>query len=496
MTDRFDDRLIERELQEVLGGDTPGPELEARLLQAAGAGPVKRIVPARAPGRRITAPVPRRSMATAWFAAAAALVVTAAIVAGVVAFSLQRPAGLTAPQADGTAGTSNRSVTAPGASSATERRPEQARPPAANGAFRDQHEPAEVEPLPALPRTPGDNTEEPAQQPEPAPQPPQPEPKRDVIDKPQPGPASPDTTSPPAQPAARVVVGNLAGADRVKARLADTEPWVDFEGGDLLAGMQLKTAKAASFQLAGGAAVRFEGELALKQAHQITELVLLARRSELLVDNAGCAQPCRVVASDFACTTLGVLHAEHEGAALALMCFEGSAQIGTFSLAAMQRVRVTDKGAGKPVAIKPADARPQIIKDAPARVLARGDFEAQGGVARVSGANADIAALLGEMKALPGAVLKLRYRVTGGKALYVQLQQTAGDLQFGKWVALARVGDWQELEVALADLARDDGKGEGPPAPGEVLRALRVFVQDGDKPTLEIDWFEVSRRAN
>ncbi|MBK9973361.1 MAG: hypothetical protein IPP14_01055 [Planctomycetes bacterium] len=76
------------------------------------------------------------------------------------------------------------------------------------------------------------------------------------------------------------------------------------------------------------------------------------------------------------------------------------------------------------------------------------------------------------------------------------MQQTAGDLQFGKWFALARTGEWQELEVALADLTRDDGKGEGPPAAEEVLRTLRVFVQDGDKPTLEMDWFEISRRVS
>ncbi len=509
MTDRFDDRLLDCELHEALGGDAPSPDLHARLLKAVGVAPAAavRVVPLRAPGRRITAPLPRRSRASAWVAAAAALVVAAVVFGVAVLPSLLQTPSIGPSQSDDTAGASNRPLVVPGESEGKQRQTQDSNQQPYNNAVPDEYSPGENRPTQPWPSQAPDTEplQKPLQKPLPetptkpeaVPEVPKPDlPKQGVIEKPQPDTTSPDNSSQPAKPAAPAVLGTMAGTQRVKSRLSDAEPWQDFAGGDLTAGMQLKATKAVSFRLPDGATARFEGELSLRKTGEFTELALLARRSELMLDNAGCAQPCIISCGQGSCSANGVLHAQLDGSGLSLACFEGNARVGPLSLSAMQRVRINDKGAGKPTAIIAIEARPQIVQDAPARVLARGDFDDQGGVAKVTGNNAEVVAVLGEIKALAGATLKMRYRVTGGKALYLQLQQTAGDLQFGKWFALARTGEWQELEVALADLTRDDGKGEGPPAAGEVLRTLRVFVQDGDKPTLEVDWFEISRRAN
>lgn len=508
----FDDRMIERDLEEALGNDGPSPGLRERLLAATGvrtgarsasegsvASPVAddgshpgKVVAMRP--RRITAQVQRRSSAPVWIAAAAALV----LALGIVGLAIQPKKGpdalaggnqsIESPRSPSGAGTANlpaeKAPKASGNQSATE--PGNSPAPAPKG------EPIEPqpEPLPVLPQP----EPKPAPVPKPGPEPAPPKPD-DVVEKPKPEP-KPDGTEvkPEPAPQPRQIAATLLGADKIKARGSDTEEWVDFKGGDVTLGLQLKAARAAELRLADGALLRFEGELVLHEAGGTMQAVLLARRSELYLDNAGCKAAVQILAGDLECSALGAIHAEHDGNAILLACYEGRVDHGAQHLVAGHQAKLNEKGLGKAGEVKPP--RPSLVRNAGLRVLARGDFEDQGGAAKVAGPNADVAAPLGEFVVLAGATLKLRYRVKGGKALYVQLQKTAGDIQYGKWVPLAKVGEWQELEVPLAELARDDGKGEGMPVIGEVIRTLRVFVQDGEAPELEIDWYEISRRAN
>ncbi|MBK9973362.1 MAG: hypothetical protein IPP14_01060 [Planctomycetes bacterium] len=376
MTDRFDDRLLDRELQEALGSDAPSPELHARLLKAVGAAPVAavRVVPLRAPGRRITAPVPRRSRAFAWVAAAAAMVVAAVVFGVAVLPSLLQTPSFGPAQADDAAGASYQPAGTPSESGRTQsptRDPKQ--PPINKTASNDPSRGESDLPGPTPRQAPGPEPlhkppQETPPKPEALPEVPEPEvPKHGVIEKPQPDTTSPDNTSQPPKPVAPVVLGTMVNAERVKSRLAEGEPWQDFGGGDLAAGMQLKATKAASFRLSNGATGSFEGEVAIRLTGEFTELALLARRSEFMLDNAGCAQPCIISGGQGSCSATGVLHAQLDGAALSVACFEGNARVGSFSLSAMQRVRINKKGAGKPTAIKATEARPQIVQDAPAR---------------------------------------------------------------------------------------------------------------------------------
>jgi len=476
----FDDRMLERDLEEALGGDAPSPELRNRLLDTASRKPAARVIPMRP--RRITAPVPKRSNAPAWIAAAAAVL----IAAGIIGLAMQQPkpereqavsasnqpAPAPKPQAERTAPTpeANQAVPLP-----TSNEPQL--PPAPRPDPRPEHVPPVAPKLPPVPV------------PEPAPKP------DDVVEQPKPEPKPEGTEAKPEPvPPSRKLGATLIGTGKLKSRQTDAEAWVDFTGSEIMLGTQLKALKPVELRMSDGGLLRFDGELALMEESGALQVALLARRTELYLDNAGCKSALGVRVGTLSCTALGVIHAEHDGAALVLACYEGRVECGAQQLAAGQQAKLGEKGFGKSSDVK--TPRPRLVQDASARVLIRGDFNEQGGVARVSGPNADVAAPLGELACLAGATLKIRYRVKGGKALYVQLQKTAGDVQYGKWVPLAKVGDWQELEVSLADFSRDDGKGEGAPAPGELVRTLRVFVQDGEAPELEIDWYEISRRAN
>lgn len=500
----FDDRMIERDLEEALGNDGPSADLRERLLAATGAqtgarsasegavashrpsenaGPAK-VIPMRP--RRMTAPVPKRSRAPAWIAAAAAVLIAVGLI-GLAAYQPQ-------PEQEASASAANEPVTPKG----TVNNP--VATPSANT-------PAPV-PAPEAPRVPAPGPEgnEPAPQPAPQPTPepkpgpapepaPQPQPKpEEVVEQPKPEP-KPEGTEAKPEPAPQPVkvAALLLGGEKLKCRRGESEPWADYAGGEIHYGLQLKAARPAELRLNDGALLRFDGELELRVDAATVQAVLLARRSELYLDNAGCsALVIRV--GDLACSALGVVHAEHEGTAVGLACFEGRVDHGAQQLKAGQQAKLGDKGLGKATDIK--GARPSLVAQAGPRVLVRGDFDDLGGIAKASGDNPDVTTALGDLAVLAGATLRLRYRVTGGKALYVQLQKSAGDTQYGKWIPLAKVGDWQELEIPLSDLARDDNKGQGAPVIGEILRTLRVFAQDGQSPTLEVDWYEVSRRAN
>lgn len=500
----FDDRMIERDLEEALGHDGPSADLRERLLAATGAqtgarsasegavawhgpsekgGPAK-VIPMRP--RRVTAPVPKRSQAPAWIAAAAAVLIAVGLI-GLAAYQPQS-------EHEASAIAANEPATPKGVAN------HPAATPVSNGPA-----PAPAPEVPGMP-APGPVGNEPVPQPapqptpepkpEPAPEPvPPPQPKpEEVVEQPKPEPKPKDTEAKPdPAPLPARVAALLLGGEKLKSRRGDSEPWADFAGGEVQFGLQLKAAKPAELRLNDGALLRFDGELVLREDAATVQAVLLARRSELYLDNAGCSALV-IRAGDLACSALGVVHAEHEGSAVGLACFEGRVDHGAQQLKAGQQAKLGEQGFGKATDIK--GARPSLLAQAGPRVLARGDFDAEGGIAKASGDNADVTTALGEMPVLRGATLRLRYRVTGGKALYVQLQKSAGDTQYGKWIPLAKVGEWQELEIPLSDLARDDNKGQGAPVIGENLRTLRVFAQDGQSPTLEVDWYEISRRAN
>ena len=98
-----------------------------------------------------------------------------------------------------------------------------------------------------------------------------------------------------------------------------------------------------------------------------------------------------------------------------------------------------------------------------------------------------------ELTVVPGMELRLRFKPSKAGALYIQLQEEAGALQWGKWTKLVKDGEWLEWTIPFDELQRDDGRSEAPLAIGDRFKTINLFIQDGAEASLDVDWVEVVR---
>ncbi len=487
MTEPLDnphDRLLDRDLREVLGGDAPDPALRDRVLRAAQG--------KRHSGRLL--PMPRkRSSWGAMIAAAAAI----ALALGVFAYAATQ----LNQQAPGTAPATTPSQPAPSATAAEGNRPQKApqkapqdqpknqqddTPPAPQ---RDPDQPAPAQPEPAAPQ-PGPSPEPSA--PEPAPEPP-----RSDVESPEPGPETEPRTAPaPDSPRERRVVATVSADAKLKFRADGTSKWQSLEGTEIEAGWQVQAARATDFTLSSGAQLRLDGELEWG-AH----LKLTSRGTKLYIDNLG-SEAVTISADMGDCLVTGAVYIELASTALELSILHGSVTCGSEKLAAGEFAKLAAKGLSGRRALKDAERAPALLRGMPPRVLLDREFHdgeklfagtLRDGLAFCEGENSLVEFSGNELLVLPGAQLRLRFRVTGGKALYVQIIDSYGNKQFGLWKPVAAQGEWTEWEIALSELQGDGNRGVAPPAEGDVIRSVKIYVQDGADARLELDRVTIVR---
>jgi hypothetical protein len=466
----FDEQLIDRDLSEALGGDAPAPELKQRIL-ASVATPRTR----RPSGRILPLPARRRPWG-AYVAAAAAL----AIAIAAFGWAMTRPTTEVKPE-EQTTPVSENPV-----------KPERVKPDP-----RKEESP-EPEPTPEPEPEPQDGGEsepkpEPGSTPEPEPEPtPEPAPEKpdDVVDKPQPKPEpeTPDTQAPKEE---RKVVALLAVEGKLKYRTRDDGNWEKLEGLEIEPGWQLKSDANSDLTLANGTRVRFQGELSLDDS----QLTLLGRRTEVYVDNLGLESTLALLRDELRMEMTGSeAYFEASGTGVEIICFEGGVTAGE-RIGARQTARFSARGLSGLRDVKANERAPHFMKDMPPRRVYFSGFDAEtDGIARCKGENSSLTLKLEkELANVNGAELRLRFRPANAGALYVQLQQVAGQKQWGKWVPLAKKGEWLEWSIPLAELQRDDGRSEALMQVGDTFATINLFIQDGAAAELEVDWVEIVR---
>lgn len=493
---RFDERMLDRDLEESLGGDAPS-DLRDRIL-AAHAAPVRRRT-----GRVRVAPAPqgRRASQTAiWGVAVFALSVVAAAVV-LWSYVVTRPA--------------------------------QSTPGVAGGA---QNAPANVQPAPSLPvqganepaRLPKEEAPKPQPQPEePRPQPPsQPQPQAppkpappseapkppDEVEKPTPPSEAPKETqpkpteTPKAERAKLGVVLALPKGVKLQVRDSEGENWREAEGEVLCAGTFLKAAHAVDFTL-GDALVRFEGTLRLDKAEGAIRVDLIERKTQVWCDNLGGRTPLLLGLRDMSAAMNDALaHFEAGSSSLEIACVEGSVSAGSSTLEAGSFAMLSAKGLSRPRELTASERQPRLIAGMAARRLLREEFteepagklyggKLKDGVVRAEGQGGLIAFDINPtLIAVKGAKLRLRYRVSDCSSIYVQFLGEDVSRQFGNEFAQRKQGQWLELEIRLDSLPFDAAGAGGEKMPlGLKLGKFQCYVRGEKNCTLEIDWLEVVR---
>lgn len=428
----FDEHMLDRELDEALGGDAPAPELQGRILDAMNGKPVR----TRRPSGRVM-PLPAKRTPWGAYVAAAAAVILAV---GVAFYALTRPDP--APKDEDYTARPGNTETAP------------------------------------------DDTPVPRPGPEPELQP-QPKPE-DSGETPAPEPEKPDTQPKPEE---HKVAGVLLSADSgLEYRVLEAGDWLKLQGNEIVEGWQLKADKPADLRLANGALLRFEGELRIKD----NTLDVLGRSADVYVDALGTTGELTVRHTENSVRLSGSeVYVDASSSSLEVCCYVGTVNAGTETINAGYRAKVSSRGVSGVRELRDSDRSPRLLKDMPPRVLMREDFD--GGTKKVFGENSFIDhALKPELTNLPGMEIRIRFRAKGG-ALYVQGLREAGNGQWGVWLPLGKQDEWLEWSIPVSDLRRDDGKGEDAPALGEVFRSLKIFIQDGKDAELEIDRLEIVR---
>jgi len=491
---RFDERMLDRDLEESLGGDAPSDLCDR--IQAAHAAPVRRRT-----GRVRVAPAPqgRRASQTAiWGVAVLALSVVAA---AVVLWSYV--------------------VT----------RPVQSTPGVAGGA---QNAPANVQPAPSLPAKkvngpaplPKEETPKPQPQPEeprppsqpqpeapPKPTPPSEAPKPpDEVEKPTPPSEAPKETQPkPSETpkSERVKLGMVIALPKgmkLQVRDSESENWREADGTALFAGTFLKAAHAVDLTL-GDALVRFEGMLRLDKAEGAIRIDLIDRKTQAWCDNMGGRTPLMLGLRDLsAAMNDGVAHFEAGSTSLEIACVEGSVSAGSSTLEAGRFATLSAKGLSKPRELTASERQPRLIAGMAPRQLLREEFteepagklyggKLKDGVARAEGQGGLIAFDINPtLIAVKGAKVRLRYRVSDCSSIYVQFLGEDVSRQFGNELAQRKQGQWLELEIRLDTLPYDAAGLGGEKMPlGLKLGKFQCYVRGEKTCTLEIDWLEVVR---
>ncbi|MCC7507986.1 MAG: hypothetical protein IT464_01265 [Planctomycetes bacterium] len=392
----------------------------------------------------------------------------------------------------------------PDTAQGNEAAPSQAGTPTPEGKRKPGPEaPAPKEPAPAandpLPRAPGNDgpKPQPEREPEPKPQP-EPAPKpEDTVEtpKPEPKPEPGPTEAPPAPE--RVLIATVP--DNVKLRLFENAQWRDAKAGDpIVAGTRMQARRGnIDLLLSGGEQIRFDGEITLG----VHEGALLAElhNDGLYADNLGFERELLVrgegLESRLAAGT--ALFSVSSGA-LTATCLEGRLTLGGEVVERRTERKATSRGVQRAREFQ-GDA---LLKAIPPRVIARYDFDvAPAGGLYGDGERLEGGAVVMDQKpyyigfrhnatlaVLPGMRVRFRFRCTGVERL--ELEQFLADNTMFKhvWTPL-KGGDWQEVELRLAEIpARDDA--DRRLQPGEALRNFKLhFV--GSK--LEIDWVEFVR---
>lgn len=499
--EKFDERMLDRDLEEVLGNDNPS-DLTGRILAAQGKPSAPRRT-GRLHRRTQVFPTGRTSRQTAfWGAGIAALCLLALAVVTWSYLATQSVPSRPDPEVAGKPANLAPVINAPAA------KPSDAAPKP----MPDIPEPLPDQPVQPTPPSPVPKApEEPAPLPVPPPEVPKPD---GEVEKPSPkAPETPDDTGPPTalgeKPQNVATVLSVPKGAKLQLRYSLTESWREAGSEPLHSGALLKASRAIDLTLVGGGLLRFEGSLALNALVGATGIELLERKTLVYCDNLGCASPLIVGQRNVkAGLSDGAATFEANSLSLDVCCFQGEISAGNERLKPGQFANLGEKGWGKMRESTALERAPRFMQGMAARKLVREDFEAEPAGKLYSGrveagsafAEGNGAMLAFDFKpslvSVPGAIFRMRYRVTGADNIYPQFLGDDVTRQYGKHLdqAKAKSGQWQELELRLDGLEFDADTSGGPKMPaGLALGKFQCYVRGSKDCKLEIDWLEVVR---
>ncbi len=499
MKEEAENRYIERALSEEFGGEH-APDLSERIL--ASASRAQSPMPMRGRtgklGRRAPLPIPVRKRSP-FGVIVAVLLLAVAAVAVVVGVNTSRPAD-TKETADRSSG---------GPQNTTPREHPKAGPettapgniPPANQAAPEQPQPEEK---PATPPAKPDEVKKPEEQPAeqvPEKQPETPkQPEGTEVKKP---PVEPKPDEKPAQPQPAVVavIKELSRKNALKLRYTDAETWRAAESGEeLREGVQLSASGHADVQLAGGALLRFCGELALGAEIEL-------KSEDLYIDNLDCAE-LKLRSGDLSALVNGIAVFSAARGSLSIACVQGSVNTSDGAVSAGKTANLTVRGLSKPqpVNTETLARKHAMLRNLPQRVLVREDFDAASkdrldkgdlvdGVAFARAKEAGVSIYFAStFKMRAGDTVRLRYRVSRALDELV-LQFGAEDSgNFRTLLPAAKTGEWVEVEFALSDLVRTLDKTTKIEA-GATMKFFQLWAVAPQVVKLEVDWFEITRKA-
>lgn len=496
MKEEAENRYLERALSEEIGGEH-APDLSERIL--ASASRTSSAMPARGRtgklGRRAPLPHPARSRSP-FGAIVAVLLLIVAGVAVAIGVNTTRPT-----ESRETADKGN--VVAPHATPRVEPHPEPrpevpANTPPSNEPAPEQPKPEEK---PELPPAKPDEVKKPEEiPPEKQTETPK-QPEGTEVKKP---PVEPKPEEKPAEPRLPAVVATVKESSRrnaLKIRYAEAEVWrVAETGEDLREGVQLSASGHADVQLSGGALLRFNGEITLGAAIEL-------KSEDLYVDNLDCAE-LQLKCGELSALMNGIALFSASRGSLGIACVQGSVSTHDGSVSAGKTASLTARGLSKP---QPTNTetlarKHAMLRNLPQRVLVREEFDAASkerldkgeladGVAVANAKEAGVSIYFANtFKVRPGDVVRFRYRISRAIEEMVLQFGVEGEGNYRLMLTPTKVGEWQEVEVALTDLVRTVDKTSKIEV-GSNMKFFQLWAVAPQAVKLEVDWFEISRKA-
>ncbi|MBX3459816.1 MAG: hypothetical protein KF696_07610 [Planctomycetes bacterium] len=350
------------------------------------------------------------------------------------------------------------------------------------------------------PQFPPGVTDPPGSFPDPAEPPPvipDPAPRRDDVEQPpQPAPERPATEARKAVVVARdfrasrkdgLRVTRAGAFERLKA-----EPGFEFHANDRLA-----VSGWAELTLSGGALLRLDGEATLREAEGALGVEL--HSGACYADT----ESLEISTGEVALQLSGVAVIEARLRELDLHLLSGKATSGGHELFAGVRSRLGKDGFKRTRGTSWDEVRGEyrFVHDTPRRVLAREDFEDSPGTLWGGEVKEGVLAGPGEpergiafhlrqpVTASAGTVVRFRLRIKQGSDLVIQLGADENHRRVLKGV---RGGQWQEIEIPLAEFMRTLDRTQPMPM-GVQVRRFQIHGEDGDPEHIEIDWVEFTR---
>lgn len=496
MNEEAENRYLERALTEEIGGEH-APDLSERIL--ASGSRAHAAMPARGRtgkvGRRAPLPLPsrRRSPLGAIFAVLLLVCAGVAVYWGVNA--TRTPETREAADKGNVAAPTPRPREEPGPKPQPQA-PEE-NPPAS--------EPLPEQPLPeAKPQTPAvkpDEVKKPEEQP-PEKQPEVPRrPEGTEVKRPPAEPKPEEKPLEPRQPAVVAVVKELSRKNALKVRATESETWRAAEAGEeLRLGVQLAASGHVDLLLATGALLRFNGEIALGAEVEL-------KSDDLYVDNLDCAE-LKLKSGDLSAAIIGIAVFSASRGSLNIACVQGSVHTADGVVGAGKTANLTARGLSKPQPTNTeAVARKYaMLRNLPQRVLAREDFDGAGkerqdkgsaanGLGYAEGREAGVSVYFAQtFKLRAGDTVRVRYRVS--RVCEECLLQFGTEEQGNYRLLLTpgKVGEWLEVEVPLTDFVRTLDK-KSRIELGLTMKFLQLWAVAPQGVKLEVDWFEITRRA-